>query len=185
MQVPTRNIWQVLLMEYELLDAHWTHLHQRIWLSALVLIGLSMVGLTFLGTGLGLDVRTRIQVTLFVGTVAILLTIGWWFMIRRLLSSQKVVEYRKKEIEKELGMRMELYLAYAREGRGAHGRVGSRRFLQDEEEDTDLLRDLAAFTASPALEGTSLNLLGESQIWNFAPWLLVTAWIVLLGLQAL
>ena len=40
MKVPPRNRWQVLLIEYELLDAYWSQLHQRVWMSGLALIGL-------------------------------------------------------------------------------------------------------------------------------------------------
>ncbi|MCZ6615506.1 MAG: hypothetical protein O6920_06990, partial [Chloroflexi bacterium] len=48
MRVPPRNRWQVLLIEYELIDAFGTHVQQRIWSSGLVLVGLTMVGISFL-----------------------------------------------------------------------------------------------------------------------------------------
>ena len=52
MKVPPRNRWQVLLVEYELLDAYLLTLSQRIWTSGLVLIGLSLIGIAFMAVGM-------------------------------------------------------------------------------------------------------------------------------------
>lgn len=168
--------WQVLLMEYEILDSYWIHLHERIWFSALVLIALSMLGITFLGTGMPTGTPQLTLVT-FVATVAILLTLVWWALVRRMLSYMRITEYRKQEIERELGMRMELYMGFARERRG---RRRAREAVQEMAGGKpDLREDLSSFLDSPVAPTMSPMMPGERVVWNLLPLLFVGAWAVL------
>ena len=50
MKVPPRNRWQILIVEYELLDVYLSGLQQRVWVSGMVIAGLTMFGVTFLAT---------------------------------------------------------------------------------------------------------------------------------------
>ena len=119
-EIAQRSRAQLMLMEYELLDAYWVHLHQRIWLSALVVVGLTMIGVTFLASS-AIPSDIRGQLMTFVAVVAGLFTLGWWLLIRQMLLNQRVTEFRKKEMEREMGLRMQLYLGYAKNIR-AYGR---------------------------------------------------------------
>ena len=65
----SRGRWQVLLIEYELLDAYWSQLQQRVWMSGLVLVSLSMLGIVFLLTVMA---PTRPQTTNSAGLLAII-----------------------------------------------------------------------------------------------------------------
>ena len=184
MKVLPRNRWQVLLMEYELLDSYGTTLHQRIWMSALVLIGLSMVGVTFLAAGVSVDESEVLGVIGLVGTVASLITVGWWLLQRRLSALQEVGQYRKREIERELGMRTEIYLGFLRQSRHLRLRrrgTSARLFAEGDEV---LEGDLQAFAASPESKPWFPRLMSERLVWNLVPWLLIAAWGVLYAMRA-
>ena len=168
---PTRR--QTFLIEYEILDSFWTHQHQWIWLSTLVLITLSMLGMTFLPVGLAAS-PLKIQLITFVAAIAIILTFIWWGILRQMLSSLRVVQHRKREIEKSLGMRMELYLSASRFS-GKRARV--RALAQEEAgDDPELRADLADFLRSAG--GVRIGILpGEEVIWNLLPVFFIGAWI--------
>ena len=166
------NKRQTLLMEYEILDSFWTHQHQWIWTSAMVLIGLSMLGLTFLPVGLVNNPLRNTFIT-FVSGIAVLLVATWWGLLRHMLGSLRVAQHRKIEIEKMLGMRMELYLAFARHGRG---RQRVREMVQEEAgDDAELRADLADFLRSPGMKPCYIP--GEEWAWNFLPVLFLGAWV--------
>ena len=165
---------QVLLIEYEILDSFWTHQHQWIWLSSLVLITLSMLGITFLPNGLGQS-ELKVAIVTFVSLIAIILTIIWWGLLRQMLSSLRVVQHRKREIEKSLGMRMEIYMAVSR----IRAKGGALQDIVQEEaaDDPDLRADLADFLRS---SGSTLKpgLLPKEEIaWNLLPVFFIATWI--------
>jgi hypothetical protein len=180
--VPQRSKWQVLLMEYELLDAFWTHIHGRIWSSGLVLVGLSMLGVAFLAVAMDPRSEFTAGVVGLVSTVAILLSLGWWLLLRRLHSMQRVAEYRKREIERDLGMRHELYLSFLRERR-APGRRPGPVVQRLAEGDDALGQDLRGFAQSNEANPWLPRLMGEQLVWNSVPWLLIIAWAALLILK--
>ena len=179
MRVPPRNRWQVLLIEYELLDAYWTHLHQRIWMSGLVLIGLSMVGISFLAVGMDVGkVETERMIGL-IGSVSSLLAVGWWLLLRRLFTAQRIAEYRKNEIERELGMRSGLYLSFLRQSRqfGARQAGGLARRMADG--DKYLEQDLREFATSSEARPWLPQFMAERLVWSAVPWVLIAAWAAL------
>jgi hypothetical protein len=172
MQAVDSNRRQVLLIEYEILDSFWTHQHQWIWLSALVLITLSMLGMTFLPVGLSAH-PLRVQIVSFVAAIAVILTAIWWGLLRQMLSSLRVVQHRKREIERGLGMRMELYMTASRLGRK---RQRVRDLAQEEGmEDPELRADLADFVRMGAAKPGLLP--GEEMAWNLLPIFFIGAWI--------
>ena len=149
MQVAEPNQRQALLIEYEILDSFWTHQHQWIWLSGLILIALSMLGMTFLPVGLE---SSPIQIPLitFVALLSGALIVIWWGILRQMLNSLQVVQHRKREIEKGLGMRMELYMNMSRQGGGKRGKA--RRLANEESEDDP---DMPYLAGSESEEGPS------------------------------
>jgi hypothetical protein len=135
-----------------------------------------MLGITFLGTGMPTGTPQLTLVT-FVATVAILLTLVWWALVRRMLSYMRITEYRKREIERDLGMRMELYMGFARERRG---RRRAREAVQEMAEGKpDLREDLSSFLDSPVAPTMSPMVPGERVVWNLLPLLFIGAWAVL------
>lgn len=183
MRVPPSTRWQVLLMEYELLDGYWMHMHQRIWLSGIVLVILSTVGLTFLATGVVADGIGRLNVLSLIGAVAVVLTFGWWLLVRRLVALQRVTEYRKREIERELGIRMELYLAYLRQGRLMGLRSSGRIIQKLSEGDEQLQGDLEQFSRSSDAAPWFPRVMSERAVWNLLPWVFIAAWAALWYMQ--
>jgi hypothetical protein len=183
MRVPPGSRWQVLLMEYEILDSYWMQLHQRIWLSGLIVVGLSTVGLTFLASGLIGDAVSRVTVLNLIGTIAVILTFGWWLLIRRILAGQRVAEYRKREIERELGLRMEIYLAYLRQSRTFGTRRAGQvvRNLADGDEliSVDLEKLAQSSETKPLLPG----IVGEKVVWNLLPWILIAGWFAVVIME--
>ena len=177
LQVVEPNRRQALLIEYEILDSFWTHHHQWIWLSGLVLIGLSMLGMTFLPVGLNAN-ALQVQLVTFVAVLAASLIVIWWGLLRQMLNSLQVVQIRKREIEKGLGMRMEIYMNMSLRG---GNRQRARQLAQEESEDDPELRaDLADFMRnSPVKPGL---LPGEEIAWNLVPVLFLAAWGVFWGL---
>jgi hypothetical protein len=177
LQVTEPGRRQTLLVEYEILDSFWTHQHQWIWLSGLILIGLSMLGMTFLPVGLDSN-PIQVQLVTFVAVLAGSLIVIWWGLLRQMLSSLQVVQHRKREIEKGLGMRMEIYMNMSRQG-GKRERV--RKFAQDESEDDPELRaDLADFMRNTPTKPGLLP--GEEIAWNLVPVLFLGAWVIFWGL---
>ena len=175
-KVPEDGRWQVMVVEYAMLDAYRIHLRQRVWTSALVLITLLMVGITSLGTRLPSGFF-RLPVVTFVAVVATLLTVLCWSLLRRILSYMRITEHRKREIERDLGMRMELYLGFARDGRR---RRGAQELVRDlAVEQPDLERDRYAFLESPVTRAVAPTLPDERLVWNLLPILLIAAWITL------
>lgn len=173
-QSPDATRRQVFLIEYEILDSFWTHQHQWIWLSGLVLITLSMLGMTFLPVSLASS-ELKMQLVTFVAAIAIILTIIWWGLLRQMLSSLRVVQHRKREIERNLGMRMEIYMEASRLGRK---RQRVRDLVQEEAgDDPELRADLADFLRL-AGSGVRPGLLpGEDVAWNLLPIFFIGAWI--------
>ena len=183
MRVPPRSRWQVLLMEYELLDAYWTQLHQRIWTSGLVLVGLSMVGISFLAVTMNAGKNESLQVIGLVGGVAALLSVGWWLLLRRLFSAQRIAEYRKIEIERELGMRSGLYLSFRRKGRLSGVRRSGSLVRGMAEGDDELEHDLREFASSPEARLWLPTFMAERVVWSVVPWVLIGAWVALYVLK--
>ena len=179
MSPPDPQRRQSQLVEYEILDSYWTHQHHWIWLSGLVLITLSMFGMTFLPVGLA-GHSLQAEIVSFISVIAVSLTVVWWGILRQMLNTLSVIQHRKREIERSLGLRMEFYLAAARAPRKGQ-RV--REFAQQEAgDDPELRADLADFlrssTARPGL------LPGENTAWNIIPMFFVVAWIAFWAIVA-
>lgn len=176
MSVPPRNRWQVLMVEYELLDSYVGQVSQRVWTSGLVLIGLSLLGLASMGT-LKPGLVDTARVVALVGGIGSVLAVGWWVLLRRLFLVQRVAEYRRDEIERELGLRSGLYLTFLRQSR----RIGSSRnsaiARQLSEGDAELEGDLRDLSKSPAAKARIPRFLSDKLIWSLAPWLLIAAWV--------
>ncbi len=184
MRIPPRNRWQVLLIEYELLDAYWSNLQQRIWMSGLFLVGMSMIGIGFLAPILDKGDSESLRVIALIGGVASLLAVGWWLLLRRLLAAQGVAEYRKNEIERELGMRSSLYLTFLRQARNFGSRRGSTLSRQMAEGDEDLEEGLREFGASAVGQPWLPRLMTERMVWTLVPWLIIAAWAGLYMIKA-
>jgi len=177
MRVPPRNRWQILIIEYELLEGYWAGLQQRIWMSGLVLVGLSMVGIAFVAVSLKPGFQETLDMITLVGGVGSLLSLAWWLLLRRMFAAERVAEYRKNEIERELGMRSSLYLTFLRQSRLFGGRRGSSSARRLAEGDRELESGLKQLDASP--EGRTLlpRFLAERLVWNLVPLLLIGAWV--------
>lgn len=183
MRVPPRNRWQVLLVEYELLDAYWSQLAQRMWMSGLFLVGLSMIGIGFLAPILDAGEEESLRLIGLIGGVASLLTVGWWLLLRRLFTAQRVAEYRRNEIERELGMRSSLYLTFLRQARHFGSRRASTLARQMAEGDEDLEAGLREFATSAEGRPWMPRFLTERLVWSLVPWLLIAAWAGLYWLK--
>ncbi len=170
---------QSQLVEYEILDSFWVHQHQWIWLSGLVLVTLSMFGMAVLPMGLaGHELRT--EIISFVSIISIALTFTWWGMLRHMLNSLSVAQHRKREIERNLGMRMEFYLAASR-ARRKRDRI--REFAQQEAgDDPELRADIADFLRSVTVRPTFMS--GEEAAWSVIPFLFIGAWVVFWAITA-
>ena len=105
MKVPPRNRWQVLLVEYELLDAYLLTLSQRIWTSGLVLIGLSLIGIAFMAVGMDSSREETSSIIGLMAAAASVMAVVWWILQRRQFAMQAVAEFRKREIERERARR--------------------------------------------------------------------------------
>ena len=184
MRVPPRNRWQVLLIEYELLDAYLAQLNQRVWTSGLFLVGLSMIGVAFLAATLDTGKLESLRLIGLVGGVASLLTVGWWLLLRRMFASQRVAEYRRNEIERELGMRSGLYLTFLRQNRRFESRRASNLARQIAEGDEDLEASLREFATSAEGRPWLPRFMAERLVWSLAPWLLIAAWVGLYIMKA-
>ena len=184
MRVPPRNRWQVLLIEYELLDTYWAQLHQRIWMSGLVLVSLTMVGISWMAAIMDTGLLETQRMIGLIGGVSSLLAIGWWFLLRRLFTAQRVAEYRKNEIERELGMRSGLYMTVLRQSRqfgaGKSGALSKRLAEGDELLEHDLREFATSAEARPWLP----RFMAERLVWSLVPWLLIAAWAALYVLKA-
>lgn len=176
MRVPPRSRWQVLLIEYELLDGYWSQLQQRVWTSGLFLVGMSMLGISFLATMLDPGAQESLSMISLIGGVASLLSVGWWLLLRRLLAAQRVAEYRKNEIEKELGMRSGLYMSFLRQSRLFGVRRGSVLARRMAEGDSELESGLREFAASTEGRPWLPRFVAERLVWSLVPWLLIAAW---------
>lgn len=175
MNVPPRNRWQVLMVEYELLDSDISTVSQRVWMSGLVLIGLSLLGLAYLAN-LKPGVQDTTRVIGLVGGVGSLLALGWWVLLRRLFSAQHIAEYRRNEIERELGLRSGLYSTFLRQSH----RVGSSResalARQIAEGDADVEADLEDVALDSTNHSRIPGFLSDRLVWSLVPWLLILAW---------
>ena len=184
MRVPPRNRWQILLIEYELLDAYLSQLHQRVWSSGLFLVGLTMIGIGFLAPMLDAGVQESLNMIGLIGGVASLLTVGWWLLLRRLFASQRVAEYRRNEIERELGMRSGLYLTFLRQSRRFESRRAATLARQVAEGDEDLEAGLQGFATSAEGRPWLPRFMAERLVWMLVPWLLIAAWAGLYMIKA-
>ena len=176
MRVPPRNRWQVLLIEYELLDGYWSGLQQRIWMSGLFLVGMSMLGIAFVSVTLKSGLQETLDMITLVGGVASLLTLAWWLLLRRMFAAERVAEYRKNEIERELGMRSTLYLTFLRQSRLFGARRGASSARQLAEGDQELEAGLQQLDASPQGRSVLPRFMAERLVWNLVPLLLIAAW---------
>jgi len=183
MRVPPRNRWQILLIEYELLDAYWSQTLQRVWMSGLVLVGLTMVGLGGMAATLKVGELETLRTIALIGGVASLLTVGWWLLLRRLFTNQRVAEYRKNEIERELGMRSGLYLTFLRQSRLFGSRRANNLARQMSEGDEDLEEGLREFATSAEGRPWLPRFMAERLVWSLVPWLLIGAWVGLYVLK--
>lgn len=184
MRVPPRNRWQVLLIEYELLDSYWAQIHQRIWMSGLVLVGLTMIGISWMAAIMDTGLLETQRMIGLIGGVSSLLAVGWWFLLRRLFTSQRVAEYRKNEIERELGMRSGLYMTVLRQTRhfgAAKAGTAARRLAEGDEL---LEHDLREFATSPEARPWLPRFMAERFVWSLVPWLLIASWAALYALKA-
>ena len=177
MRVPPRSRWQVLLIEYELLDSFNATTQSRVWTSGLVLVGLSMLGLTFMSTTLKSGGEEALQVIGLVGIVATLLSLGWWILLRRLFTAQRITEYRRNEIERELGLRSGLYLTFLRQTRRADARRVSNLARQVSEGDEDLESNLTNVALNPGTQTWLPGFISDRLVWSLVPWLLTGAWV--------
>ena len=184
MKVPPRNRWQILLIEYELLEVYWSQLHQRVWMSGLFLVGMSMVGLTFLAVTMNVGERESLRTISLIGGVASLLTVGWWLLLRRLFTTQRVAEYRRNEIEQELGMRSSLYLTFLRKSRLFGSRRSSVMARQMAEGDDELESSLREFASSSEGRPWLPRFMAERLVWYLVPWFLIAAWAGLYVMKA-
>ncbi|MBI4311066.1 MAG: hypothetical protein HY681_04720 [Chloroflexi bacterium] len=177
MSVPPRNRWQVLMVEYELLDSDIDQVTQRVWTGGLVLIGLSLVGLAFLAGNLKPGLTDSSRAIALVGTVGTVLSLGWFVLLRRLFTAQRIAEYRRNEIERELGLRSGLYMTFLRQSR----RVGSSResalARQLSEGDADLEEALQDVALSPEAHAKLPGFLSDRLVWSLVPWVLAAAWV--------
>ena len=176
MKVPPRNRWQVLLVEYELIDAYLAQVSSRVWSSGMVLIGLTMFGVSFLAATLEPGETITMNLIGLVGGVGSLLAVAWWLLLRRMFASQRVAEYRRNEIERELSMRAGLYLTALRQNRRFESRRAASMARQMADGDEDLEEGLRQFAASS--EGRPLfpRSMAERMVWSLVPWLLIAAW---------
>ena len=179
MRVPPRNRWQILLIEYELLDGYWAALQQRIWMSGLFLVGMSMLGIAFLSVTLKSGVQETLDMILLIGGVASVLTLAWWLLLRRMFGAERVAEYRKNEIERELGMRSTLYLTFLRQSRLFGARRGASSARQLAEGDEEIEASLRQLDSSHQGRGILPKFMAEGLVWNLVPWLLIASWGVL------
>lgn len=177
MKIPPRNRWQVLLIEYELLDSYWSQLHQRVWMSGLFLVGMSMVGFVFLAVTMDVHELESLRMIALVGTVASFLKAGWFLLIRRVFAAQRVAEYRRNEIELELGMRSSLYLTFLRRSRSFGSRHRSSMAREMSEGDEELEVGLRNFAASSAGRPWLQRFMAERFVWSVVPWFLTLAWV--------
>ena len=184
MRVPPRNRWQILLIEYELLDVYWSQLHQRVWMSGLFLVGMNMVGLTFLAVTMDVGELESLRTIGLIGGVASLLTVGWWLLLRRLFTTQRVAEYRRNEIEQELGMRSSLYLTFLRKSRLFGSRRSSVMARQMAEGDDELESSLRDFAASSEGRPWLPRFMAERLVWYLVPWFIIAAWAGLYVMKA-
>ncbi|MBI4201217.1 MAG: hypothetical protein HY531_02880 [Chloroflexi bacterium] len=175
-KVPPRNRWQVLLLEYELLDAYWAATHQRVWMSGLVLVGLSMLGLTFLASTMKPGEVESLQMIGLIGGVSSLLTAGWWLLLRRLFSAERVAEYRKNEIERELGMRSGIYLTFLRQSRLFGARRAASAAREMAEGDLELEQGIKEFSTSSEGRPWLPRFMADRLVWSLVPWVLIAAW---------
>ena len=184
MKVPPRNRWQVLLVEYELLDSYLHTLSQRIWTSGLVLIGLSLIGIAFMAVGMDSAREETSSVTALMAVAASIMAVVWWVLQRRLFSMQSVAEFRKREIEREMGMRSEIYLTFLRQGR--HLKLRRREAVVKglAEGDIQLEADLFRFVKTPEARPRFSRLMGERITWGLVPWILITSWVLLYFIKA-
>lgn len=183
MKVPPRNRWQVLLVEYELLDSYLLTLTQRVWTSGLVLIGLSLIGIAFMAVGMD---STREETSSIIGlmaTTASVMAVVWWILQRRLFSMQAVAEFRKREIEREMGMRSEIYLTFLKQGRNLKLRRRESMVKGLAEGDAHLEADLFRFIKTPEAQPKFARLMGERITWGMVPWVLMLSWILLYFLK--
>ncbi len=176
MNVSPRNRWQVLLVEYELLDAFIAQLTSRVWTSGMVLIGLSMLGISFLAATLDPGEAITLNLIGLVGGVGSLLAVSWWLLLRRIFASQRVAEYRRNEIERELNMRSGLYLTALRQNRRFEARRAAGMARQMADGDEELEDGLRQFAASPEGRPWFPRIMAERLVWSLIPWLLIAAW---------
>lgn len=176
MKVPPRNRWQVLLVEYELLDAYIAQLTSRVWSSGMVLIGLSMLGISFMATTMRQGEAITLNLISLVGGVGSLLAVAWWLLLRRMYASQRVAEYRRNEIERELSMRSGLYLTALRQNRRFEARRAAGMARQMADGDEELEDSLRQFAASPEGRPWFPRIMAERLVWSLIPWLLIAAW---------
>ena len=104
-------------------------------------------------------------------------------MLRRMFAVQRVAEYRRNEIERELGMRTGLYLTFLRQSR----RFGNRRGIvarQLAEGDSEIEEGLKEFGGSPEGSPRFAKFMAERFVWNVVPWLLIVAWASLYLVKA-
>ncbi|MBI4339860.1 MAG: hypothetical protein HY680_07890 [Chloroflexi bacterium] len=184
MSVPPRNRWQVLMVEYELLDGSAAQLMQRVWLSGLVLVGLSMVGLAFMSVTLKPGLADTSRVITLVGGVASLLAVGWWFLLRRIFLALRVAEYRRDEVERELGLRSGLYLTFLRQRRRLGVLRASTLVKGMAEGDPVLEEDLSDLALSTAGKSLLPGFLSDRLVWSLVPWVLILAWVALYTVKA-
>ncbi len=177
MRVPPRNRWQVLLVEYELLDAHIAQLTSRVWSSGLFLIGLTMLGISFLAATMQQGAAATLNLIILLGGVGSLLTVGWWLLLRRMFASQRVAEYRRDEIERELSMRSGLYLTALRQNRRFEARRSAGMAHRLADGDEELEDGLRQFAASPEGRPWFPRIMAERLVWSLIPWLLIAAWV--------
>ncbi len=177
MSVPPKNRWQVLMVEYELLDSSIAQIMQRVWMSGLVLISLSLAGMAYLSVTLKPGLEETLRIIGLMGGVGSVLALAWWVMERRMFTAQRVAEYRRDEIERELGLRSGLYMTFLRQSRRLGSSRDSALARQMSEGDDDLQDDLKDLALSPAGKSSLPAFFSDRTLWSLVPWLLTLAWI--------
>ncbi|GEM_PF-2713069 len=177
MSVPPHSRWQVLMVEYELLDSTVSQLMQRVWTSGLVLIALSLIGMSYLSVTLKPALVETTRIIALVGGVGSLLALAWWAMERKIFVAQRVAEYRRDELERQLGLRSGLYLTFLRQSRRLGNSRDSALARQISEGDEALEDDLKNLALNPTTKSSIPSFLSDRTVWSLVPWLLVVAWV--------
>lgn len=152
----TRNIPQeqqnALLTEYQVAQQNAWKWDSAIWQSAAIFISASLAGFVVI-TQIPGSTPFRSLIVFIVGLSVILALIGWFAMVQRWEAYKQVLFYRLREIEQELGLWKNRYLAHLTLKKIEHG----QGLLEVSENDKAKLQKLEqAFPGFPGISVISL-----------------------------